>query len=298
MDQVFLRNQLGARLLISATLIAFTLGVPGKPTAATLDDAVAFYKHGAFDDAAPILEQLADAGDPTANFWLASMWHQGRGKPVNYRTAHNLYRTAAYHGNADAQNNLGLLYRDGEGVEQNSVVSYAWFALAAAQDNPVAERNLDRLSRRLRPNQVLEGQQLAAEYLVWIARTRDVGGTARKHTPIDSARPHAAKKSRPPADAGAASPVPSVKARATGTPGRDHFLVQLGLFRDPSGIKRLESNLRKRGIRFVNQPIEIRGTQYQRIRVGPFDDPRSARQTATKINRLFKITSAVIPLPS
>jgi TPR repeat protein len=63
---------------------------PNGVAAATLDDAVAFYKQGAFADAAPILEHLADAGDPTANFWLGSMWHQGRGKPVNYRTAHGL----------------------------------------------------------------------------------------------------------------------------------------------------------------------------------------------------------------
>ena len=301
MKRLFSTSRPSARLLATALLTAFTFGPSGGVAAATLDDAVAVYKQGAFEDAAPILEHLADAGDPTANFWLGSMWHQGRGKPVNYRTAHGLYRTAAYHGNADAQNNLGLLYRDGEGVEQSPVVSYAWFSLAAAQDNPVAKRNLDRLSTRMRPGEILEGQQLAAEYLAWIGTTRDARRSGKSGAPARIARPAATDPGPVVAAARGSATVAvtkTVKSPHPASVNPDHFLVQLGLFQNPSGIKRLESALHRQGIRFVNQPISIRGAQYQRIRVGPFNDLGMARQTAREINTLFNLKSSVIPLPS
>jgi hypothetical protein len=293
MKHSFKRLRPWGRFLVLAMTATITIGPSGLSLAATLDDAVAYYRQGAFEDAAPILEQLADAGDPAANFWLGSMWHQGRGKPVNFHTAYKLYRTAAYHGNADAQNNLGLLYRDGEGVEQSDVVSYAWFSLAAAQDNPTAKRNLDRLSGRMEPAEILGGQQLAVEYLEWIGRTRNTRRTS------SSEHPATAKSS---AIAGKAT-IRSTNPGAKTTPkvasiSQDQFIVQLGLFRSPSGIKRLESNLNKYGIRFVNQPISIAGTRYQRIRVGPFVDLKTARQTARRINEIFRLNSAVIPIPS
>ena len=282
-------------LIVAAFVGALTMAPVGGLGAATLQDAIAFYKQGAFDSAAPILERLANTGDPGASFWLGSMWHQGRGKPVNFRTAHQLYRIAAYHGNADAQNNLGLLYRDGRGVEKNSVVSYAWFSLAAARKNLVAKRNLARLAERMTSARILEGQHLASEYLEWISSPRKAAGS--KALRKLSVAPGGVKAGG--ASIVLASSVPSgASSPPLAIPGREYFIIQLGFFRNAEGIAKLEHTLEQQGFDFARKTVTIRGTSYQRFRVGPFRDPGVANNTARRINRILHIDSAVIPVPS
>ena len=141
--------------------LAFAVAMGAQAGATSLEDAVALYKRGDYETAAPVFERLARAGDPKAEFWLGSMWHNGKGRPVNYETALRLYGDAALAGNADAQNNLALLHRDGKGVEPDLIRAYAWFSLAAAQDHSAARTNLSRLRDRLTSKEILAGQTMA-----------------------------------------------------------------------------------------------------------------------------------------
>ena len=52
------------------------------------------------------------------------------------------YRLAADQGNADAQNNLGAMYDNGQGVPQNYAEAVKWFRLAADQGHAIAQNNL------------------------------------------------------------------------------------------------------------------------------------------------------------
>jgi TPR repeat protein len=52
------------------------------------------------------------------------------------------YRLDAAQGHADAQFNLGLCYRRGEGVEKNDAEAVRWFRLAAEQCSALAQCNL------------------------------------------------------------------------------------------------------------------------------------------------------------
>jgi len=285
-------------IMVAALLGAIMVTPLASPSAASLKDAIDFYKRGAFDSAAPILERLAGSGDPVASFWLGSMWHQGHGKPVNYRTAHHLYRLAAYHGNADAQNNLGLLYRDGRGVERNLVVSYAWISLAAAQRSAVAERNLERLTECMSPAKIMEGQQLAAEYLEWISRPdRQACVGKEKKVSAAPATSNPPEKTRVGVVLTSTTGV-SATTQAPAVTLRDQFIVQLGLFRNPNGIAKLERTLRGKGISFSKKAVTIRGRSYQQFRVGPFPRVDAAKKTARRIDKILHINSAVIPVPS
>ena len=60
----------------------------------------------------------------------------------DYAKAASLYRKAAQQGLAEAQNNLGVMYKDGQGVEQNFAEAARWFAKAALQGNILAQSNL------------------------------------------------------------------------------------------------------------------------------------------------------------
>ena len=74
------------------------------------------------------------------------------------------YRKAAEQGYARAQNNLGVMYDNGEGVGQDDVSAYMWFNLAAARGLKEAVRNRDGVARHMTPEQIAEAQKLVHEW--------------------------------------------------------------------------------------------------------------------------------------
>jgi TPR repeat protein len=69
----------------------------------------------------------------------------------------------AEQGNANAQNNLGSMYANGEGVPQNNIRAYVWFSVAAAQGNEIARDSRNRVSEGLTPTQLGQAQQIATK---------------------------------------------------------------------------------------------------------------------------------------
>ncbi|MBT6589760.1 MAG: sel1 repeat family protein, partial [Rhodospirillaceae bacterium] len=59
--------------------------------------------------------------------------------------AAKLWRNAAKLGYAPAQNNLGYLYREGEGVVQDHAEALNWYRMAALQHHALAQRNLGKM---------------------------------------------------------------------------------------------------------------------------------------------------------
>ena len=60
-----------------------------------------------------------------------------------------------------SQNNLGAMYKHGEGVPQDFNKAYMWFNLAAAAGIELAKDNQDRAIKQMTPGQIAEGQRLA-----------------------------------------------------------------------------------------------------------------------------------------
>ena len=60
----------------------------------------------------------------------------------DYTRAAQLFRPLAEQGNARAQNNLGVMYRDGRGVPHSDTEAIVWFRKAAEQGNAYAQINL------------------------------------------------------------------------------------------------------------------------------------------------------------
>jgi hypothetical protein len=63
----------------------------------------------------------AQQGDVSAEFWLGTGYEQGWFGKADYREALKWLRRAAKHGNQEAQNSLGQMYEEGEGVPQSDV---------------------------------------------------------------------------------------------------------------------------------------------------------------------------------
>jgi TPR repeat protein len=96
---------------------------------------------------------------------LAYMYAAGRGIARNEIEAARLFRRAAELGDAGAQDNLGALYQQGGfGVAQDLVLAYVLFSHAADAGNKLSTSSLAELKAHLSPDQLQEGQRLAAKW--------------------------------------------------------------------------------------------------------------------------------------
>ncbi len=75
---------------------------------------------------------------------LATRYEHGRGIKVDYKEAYRLYCKAALLGDVPAAYNLGWMYFNGRGFQQNIGLALGWFKRAAAAGDRFATRMLGR----------------------------------------------------------------------------------------------------------------------------------------------------------
>ena len=121
------------------------------------------YDRGHYATALREWELLAEQGNASAQSNLGVMYRQGQGVPQNYETAVKWYILAAEQGYADAQTNLGAIYYDGEGILQDYVRAHIWLHIAASSGNKIASENRDMVAERMPPSQIEKAQDLARE---------------------------------------------------------------------------------------------------------------------------------------
>jgi TPR repeat protein len=143
--------------------------------------------------------KAAEGGLPQAQSNLGVMLYFGIGVSANHRQALKWLRLAAEKGISEAQSKLGRMLRDGHGVARNSKEAMVWFARAAQQgfaeaqyylgvmystgeggvtvdniqalmwltlaaesgEDPVAEKAVTEISRKLKPGQIAHAKELA-----------------------------------------------------------------------------------------------------------------------------------------
>ena len=89
-----------------------------------------------------IFKKLADQGDAEAQHNLAILYKQGKGVMQDTKLAAEWFRKAADQGLPSAQYYLGHMYDTGEGVEKNPELAVQFYQKAAEQGNPMAQTNL------------------------------------------------------------------------------------------------------------------------------------------------------------
>ena len=76
---------------------------------------------------------MAEQGNAEAQYDLGSMYANGQGVQQDYAEAVKWYSKAADQGLAHAQHNLGVMYRAGQGVPQDYAEALKWFARPPAR---------------------------------------------------------------------------------------------------------------------------------------------------------------------
>ncbi len=87
---------------------------------------------------------------------------------MNHTTEIEKLRLAAEQGHVDAQNNLGAMYANGEGVPQDYVQAHKWMNLAASRTAPGEageyESARNEVAEKMTASQVAEAQRLTREW--------------------------------------------------------------------------------------------------------------------------------------
>src|SRR5256885_1256872 len=128
--------------------------------------------------------QAARSGDPNAQFELGTAYASGRGVPEDSVTAYTWLTLAFANGNKQAESliseltrridsaeiarirwNIGEMYADGVGVQQDNVTAYMWYLLAEISGETRSRVARERLARSMTADQKSEAQARASEWL-------------------------------------------------------------------------------------------------------------------------------------
>jgi len=111
------------------------------------------------------LRQVAERGDPAAQFALGARYATGEDVKQDYSEAVHWFALAADQGHILAQATLGAYYWAGRGVAPDLTKAYFWSALAQAGGDQASKYRVAVLTSRMSRNDILQAQQQANDWL-------------------------------------------------------------------------------------------------------------------------------------
>ena len=126
-----------------ALFVVMLLALAPLPSVAQdFDVGLAAYASGDYDTALREWKPLAEQGYADAQNNLGVMYKHGHSVAQDHAEAARLFRLAAEQGDARAQSNLGNIYSNGRGVARDYAEAVRWYRLAAEQGIDNAQYNL------------------------------------------------------------------------------------------------------------------------------------------------------------
>lgn len=146
-----------ATLIVGVTLMGGPAAWAGQ-----LEDGTAAHERGDFATAVKLWRLSADQGNLQAQFFLGTMYENGKGVAQDYKEAMKWYRRAATRQDYGApQYALGSMYVKARGVPQDNVRGYMWYHLAASAGDPVAAMLRDALAKKMTPAEIRQAEDMA-----------------------------------------------------------------------------------------------------------------------------------------
>jgi len=124
------------------TISLLVLTILGTAKAGPFENAMEALEREDYASALELLVPLAEQGDADAQNNLGRLYVNGQGVPQDYAEYVKWCRLAAEQGLATAQSNLGVSYDKGLGVPQDYAEAIKWYRLAAEQGHADAQSNL------------------------------------------------------------------------------------------------------------------------------------------------------------
>lgn len=111
------------------------------------------------------LQRLAEQGEEDAQYELGVRYRNGDGIPQDHAQAAKWIERAAEQGHLSSQRAMGSTYWAGRGVPRNLSKAYFWSALAARQGDDISLSQMQGLVLQMTPAQVAEAQSQADNWL-------------------------------------------------------------------------------------------------------------------------------------
>jgi hypothetical protein len=111
------------------------------------------------------LRQLAEQGDPGAQFAVGTRYATGEDVKLDYGEAARWFTLAAEHGNVAAQSVMAAYYEIGTGVPKDLQKAYFWAILAQANGDKAGGLRASELASRISRQQIQVTQQQADDWI-------------------------------------------------------------------------------------------------------------------------------------
>jgi S1-C subfamily serine protease len=152
------------KMLILPTLI-LTLLVGTPAYAADFQKGLADYKNADYAAALREWRPLAKRGHAASQANLGVMYKNGQGVTQDYKTALKWYKLAAKQGLSSAQFTLFKMLANGQGVTKDYIRAHMWASIAASSGHKDASKGREIIAKRMTPSQIIKAQQLARNFL-------------------------------------------------------------------------------------------------------------------------------------
>ena len=106
---------------------------------------------------------LAEQGHSESQFVLGLLYRNGKGVEKDFSTAIKWYLLAAENGHAKAQAKLGYMYVNGEGVNKNYVRAYMWGRISEINENREGSELKRIMTIELTAAKIEEAERLVRE---------------------------------------------------------------------------------------------------------------------------------------
>src|SRR5512140_464493 len=137
-------------LVLAACVFVVLQGTP-TARAGPFEDGVAAYDRGEFRTAFELWLPLAQGGNATVQFNLATLYEKGSGVAQDSAEAARWYLEAAKQGDIDAQLKMAEIYEQGAGVPKDAVAARRWYqaVIGSARTARDAMATKDKARQRL-----------------------------------------------------------------------------------------------------------------------------------------------------
>ena len=147
-----------------AALLLFLAAIP--PAFADFNDGVVAYLMGQYDTAYNTMRSLAETADHSyAQYYLGMMYLNGQGVEQSYEEAGKWFRKAAEQGIPQAQYKLGYLYSKGQGLPKDLEYAYAWYRVGAAHNHQKSINSIDDIKEQLSDEEFKEAEKLSMDFI-------------------------------------------------------------------------------------------------------------------------------------
>ncbi|MBI5843650.1 MAG: sel1 repeat family protein [Deltaproteobacteria bacterium] len=134
------------RILLAFSFLSFfLLTLTATALADQFEEAKAAYKRGQYARALELFRPLAKTGDAAAQNNLGVMYANGQGVATDYAEAMKWLRKAAEQDVAEAQSNIGAMYYNGQGVDKDYAEAAEWYRKAALQGDTSGQVRLGEM---------------------------------------------------------------------------------------------------------------------------------------------------------